>query len=84
MPVKCKPSEEMFEQHLLHNLLICILGNVEIFHKGSWGNVCDDDWDQREADVVCRMLGYANGARTATHSSKYGPARRKTPLFFFI
>jgi hypothetical protein len=56
------------------------LGNIEIFHKGSWGNVCDDDWDQREADVVCRMLGYGNGARTATHSSKHGPARRKAYL----
>ncbi|NXO82024.1 MARCO protein, partial [Sitta europaea] len=33
-------------------------GRVEIFHKGSWGTICDDIWTTREAGVVCRMLGF--------------------------
>uniref|UniRef100_A0A8C5TT41 Macrophage receptor with collagenous structure n=1 Tax=Malurus cyaneus samueli TaxID=2593467 RepID=A0A8C5TT41_9PASS len=33
-------------------------GRVEIFHKGSWGTICDDTWTSREATVVCRMLGF--------------------------
>lgn len=33
-------------------------GRVEIFHKGSWGTICDDGWTTREAGVVCRMLGF--------------------------
>ncbi|NXD20161.1 MARCO protein, partial [Spelaeornis formosus] len=33
-------------------------GRVEIFHKGSWGTICDDGWTTREASVVCRMLGF--------------------------
>ncbi|XP_067007855.2 lysyl oxidase homolog 2 [Anabrus simplex] len=49
-------------------------GNVEIFHMGKWGSVCDDEWDIRDADVVCRQLGF-KGAVDATHNSHFGPTR---------
>lgn len=35
-------------------------GRVEIMYRGEWGTICDDNFDQKEAIVVCRMLGYHN------------------------
>jgi len=40
-------------------------------HLGKWGAICDDEWDSREGQVVCRQLGY-NGTSKVTHNSHFG------------
>ncbi|PRD24983.1 UNVERIFIED_CONTAM: Lgals3bp [Trichonephila clavipes] len=49
-------------------------GNVEVFYRGRWGSICDDEWDIREAYIVCKMLGY-NRAVRATFNSQFGRGR---------
>lgn len=49
-------------------------GRVEIYINGNWGIVCDDLWSIKNADVVCRQLGFSHALK-ATINSQFGEGR---------
>ena len=45
---------------------------MEVYYYGEWGTVCDDGWDDTDASVVCRQLGFGSSG-TAIGSAGFGP-----------
>ena len=44
---------------------------MEVNYNGEWGTVCDDGWDDTDAGVVCRQLGFGSSG-TAIGSAAFG------------
>ena len=36
-------------------------GRVQVWHENSWRDVCDDNWSNANAQVVCKQIGLAGG-----------------------
>ncbi|CAC5378839.1 unnamed protein product [Mytilus coruscus] len=61
----CSHSDDVgiycFNETINPGDLRLISGRLEIFYNETWGTVCDDNFDDVDAQVACRELGYNNG-----------------------
>ena len=55
-------------------------GRVEVYYRRRWGTVCDDGFDIREGNVICRYLGYRYGALRVYGRARFG--RGTGPIWF--
>ncbi|XP_076105846.1 scavenger receptor cysteine-rich type 1 protein M160-like [Mytilus galloprovincialis] len=44
-------------------------GTVEIYHSGKWGEICSNEFDDKDAAVICKMLGYKQGSIRVANST---------------
>ncbi|CAJ0962253.1 unnamed protein product [Ranitomeya imitator] len=72
--INCSPPEDLKPPLRLVGGKDRFEGRIEVFFKGQWGTICDDHWDDKDAEVICRQVGF-NGKPKAWVWAHYGQGK---------
>ena len=59
-----------------------VSGKVVVCQNGIFGSVCDADWDQNDADVLCNSVGIGSGIYGETLLTNYNLLIQNLPLLY--
>lgn len=51
-----------------------VTGTLQVFFEGAWGAVCGSNFDDRDAMVACRQLGFSGGISVKNPSGFLTPS----------
>ena len=57
-------------------------GRLEVFINHQWVRVCDDGWNEADAGVVCRQLGFGSSGRVQQFQISGSGRELVIPIFF--
>ena len=55
-------------------------GRVEMYYNGQWGTVCNIGWDDIDASIVCKQLGFGSSGTAILDVQVYGPGTGRVLL----
>jgi len=51
-----------------------------VYYNGEWGTVCNDGWDDTDASVVCKQLGFGSSGTAILNVHTFGPGEGRVFL----
>ena len=66
-------AEKAVQVRLVGDSGLKSIGRLEVSYGGVWGTVCNNSFDQHDADVVCQQLGFQYANSYGTYGNGSGP-----------
>ena len=51
------------------------IGRLQILYHGTWGTVCNEGWNIKNANVACRQLGFAGAKSALNYNVRHGTGK---------